>query len=903
MALVRPPITDDPALNSFLNQALLEISKASLDANNVKKSLLEFESNNNSATLYLYKRALAGETPSDITSEVIYNYKRGTLALSVDKIPTNIIDGWSFNTPPNIADGDFIWQVYVHISSDIGKETISPEAWSTPEIVSIDPDIIASQIPTPSSPANISITQISSDIIRLSWVYNETDTEFAGLYARIEASYDQEEWKAIAYSTSPTASIDILGHSSLDVNKYYRVVAANVLTQEESPPSSARKYTPPNPSSPTNVQLQTVNSDEIKLTWDYSNSLAKVQLFEVEVAYSNGVYDLKTIVSPDKREVIISGISSLSETALYRIRAIGLNNKKSSYSNIVSLDPETPTTPTSAQFIQNTKNVGTLSWDHSDNTVPLAFYLIEESVGDESNYTHVATISPEVGVYKKTGLTSEDDKVYFRVKAVGVNRIESEWATHATFTPGTPNAPLNVQYSRITEDEGKLIWDYTDNFSTVRNFIIQVREVGSLEFITSASVDGEDRSYIISGMSTKSKDFEYRIIAVSTHGRKSQPSSIINVSPSTVEAPTNLTLQEVREVGTINSVKLNWTPPSDLFNQYSIITAQLKHESDNLWRDVATVPAASTSVEFQPSRQGTLIFRVSATAVNGIESAYSNEASIFISGGSATDNAIYNGDAAFLATKHYSVNTDDKFMNDIGGVEIISGGTYNAVTDKITGTLSEPLVVQWRINVTDNEVIRNRHYYLNLDNLDTVSGNPSPWSVDKQNVLVKIISSVADAAPFYINDGTPLDNFIYVGSNESSSDIRTYSDRFSGEYMYATRDYLSLSMKRTFTFRQSANALVEFTFLPQEGEVPLIDLNTGNELKLEAFASELLDSTEMTVDNLGSVWTFDEDFEAAPSIFITPQADVRTWFTNKSNTSVRIHASSSTTVDVTARGR
>lgn len=910
MAVIRPPITGDVVLDSYLDQVAQELSLATFSTAALEQSILEVASNTFSATLFMYRRTQSNEIPNPIQTDLEYSYTNGRLKTTTSNEPVFEVDGWSFNEPPSVLDGDYIWQTYVHISSNFGREFISADSWSVPELQA--DSIGVSNIPTPSRPRNISITRTSASEASLSFNYDDNDIEHPGLYAIVETSYPEIEegvWKTKAYLTYPSNTLDISEYTEIDTSISFRVKAGNVLIQEESPYSNVRTFSPTIPSVPNNLTVVR-QGDTATLSWDYTPNFARLDLFEVQYAFPNGVYNRLLEVSGSNRSVTIEGIGNITDIVSYRVRALGINERFSGFSNIVDVAPVVPNTPTGLNFVRNSKDEGTLSWVTIENDAVISHYDIEVSVGDENNFTRIGSLGAPSNEYSYSGLQAEDDELFFRVTAVGMNRLSNGPSESVKFTPGTPNAPTGLAQEKLSKDQVKLTWNHNEGFTTTRNFIIEARQAGiqGSSYTTVATVDGNDREFIVEGVSVRSRIFEYRIKAVGLYGRISAASASTLVSPSTPVPPTNLLLTPVENVGTVTSVKLSWTSPVDPFNQYSTITAQLKHESDNQWKDVAVVPAESNEVEFQPSRQGTLSFRLRSTAVNGISSDYSAENSIYIAGGSATDNAIYNGDADFLSTKHYSVNDDDFELAQVGDLDIISGGTYDPITNKITGQPNTDLVIHWFVNVSFNMVNRKRHFYLNINNVSTVSTSPSPWDIDRNNVLVEVLTSQADTADFYINDGTPLNNFIYVGSNETPSEIRTYEDREDGEFMYASREYISLTMKRTFTFRQAASTIVKMTFRATK-EAPVISLDTGNALKLEAFATEIMDDiddypiTASSLDPDGTLWEFSENFEAPPKIFVTPNADTRVWVTDKSATSCRIHAADTCTVDATARGR
>jgi len=135
MSINRPPLTGNPALDSWADEVTRELSLSS--ASNVAPSSRIVggggDSNINSATLTLFKRYTAATLPPSEDIAVSCTYRFSTTTLTNDSTAsTTDFDGWSRSIPS--TGGDWIYTIIVNIASATDYEVIDSADWSTPEL-------------------------------------------------------------------------------------------------------------------------------------------------------------------------------------------------------------------------------------------------------------------------------------------------------------------------------------------------------------------------------------------------------------------------------------------------------------------------------------------------------------------------------------------------------------------------------------------------------------------------------------------------------------------------------------------------------------------------------------------------------------------------------------------------
>jgi hypothetical protein len=135
MSVIRPPISKDQSVDSWANQVTEAINKGLFapSVNPADGVALIAAGINNSATLFLYARTNTANAPTAVDELITYNYKTA----SFEGDGTYGSANWTAS-PPNIANGNYLWLCVVNISASVGKEIIQTGSWSTPQIFSVN---------------------------------------------------------------------------------------------------------------------------------------------------------------------------------------------------------------------------------------------------------------------------------------------------------------------------------------------------------------------------------------------------------------------------------------------------------------------------------------------------------------------------------------------------------------------------------------------------------------------------------------------------------------------------------------------------------------------------------------------------------------------------------------------
>mgnify|MGYP001115225244 CR=1 FL=1 len=151
MAIIRPPVTGDIQLDSWMDEVTRQIASSSQTRSAVLTNDILTSGVNpvNAVTLVLYKRYSSDELPSSelIDVDTVYDYSIGSLT-NFSNNSTSDYNGWS-RTIPDISEGNYLYACQVNIADTAPKETIAATDWSDPILVftsnlDYDVDIISS---------------------------------------------------------------------------------------------------------------------------------------------------------------------------------------------------------------------------------------------------------------------------------------------------------------------------------------------------------------------------------------------------------------------------------------------------------------------------------------------------------------------------------------------------------------------------------------------------------------------------------------------------------------------------------------------------------------------------------------------------------------------------------------
>jgi hypothetical protein len=150
MTIIRPPVTGDMSLNSWMDQVTKAVTLASQSAGAIAtaEQLSRGQSPVNALTIVLYKEYTSSTLPLSeyIDVQTTYEYSTGILTNNNTQ-STEDYSGWS-RSIPDIANGNYIFACQVNIADTAPEEVIGSTDWSTPVLIFKSEDVIGVRVAT-----------------------------------------------------------------------------------------------------------------------------------------------------------------------------------------------------------------------------------------------------------------------------------------------------------------------------------------------------------------------------------------------------------------------------------------------------------------------------------------------------------------------------------------------------------------------------------------------------------------------------------------------------------------------------------------------------------------------------------------------------------------------------------
>lgn len=138
MALIRPPITGDPQLDSWTDQLTRQINQGILPGTGAvvegggggaAQGPRGNDGINGNSVLYLYQRTQTDTAPATPTDQVVYNFAN-------DPVVAAAVNGWTSSLPSGAA-GPYLWVTFVYVSEQMGTVLTG---WDSPTLLGLPGD-------------------------------------------------------------------------------------------------------------------------------------------------------------------------------------------------------------------------------------------------------------------------------------------------------------------------------------------------------------------------------------------------------------------------------------------------------------------------------------------------------------------------------------------------------------------------------------------------------------------------------------------------------------------------------------------------------------------------------------------------------------------------------------------
>ena len=347
---------------------------------------------------------------------------------------------------------------------------------------------LATDLAKPDPPENLMLSNITTTSIDLSW-QDESDNE-AGF--QIERSEDDIDYSVI-HVTDP--EIFSYSNTGLEDNTqyFYRVRAYNAAGFSAYTDVAGAITQLAVPASPSNLVLDQVTDQSIRLTWlDHSDSESG---FEIERSLEGGGVGFDRIHTAAANVLTYTNNTGLTENTeyYYRVRAYNAAGP-SDYTSEVHATTllMLPEAPDGLLLDSITTNSIYLSWN--DNSTNEDGFEVQRSPAPGNDYSFIHLTDPDSAFYKDT-LLEDDTEYFYRVRAVNVTGPSGYTVPrNATTLLAIPEDPAALEATATQICSIELKWldlsDNEDGFEIERSL---TTSPGDFEFL--ASVAAEVASY------------------------------------------------------------------------------------------------------------------------------------------------------------------------------------------------------------------------------------------------------------------------------------------------------------------------------------------------------------------------------------------------------------------------
>ena len=374
MAVIKPPITGDLVLDSWLNQITQALNTGVVGASaggtsQVKSGASGF----NTATIYLYARTSSDSAPSAMNEETTYTYKTGVLVNgdSHDGVSNGLgpNDAWFRDVPS--GSGGYIWVTTVHVADTGAVETIASGSWSAVtklaekgEQGKFAVELYKRSSSAPSAPTDVTWTYATSAI---------TGNNSAGWALAVPSGTDQV-WISSSIFDPASGATNITswgtpfqGGTTGPAGAAGTNNATVAIYQKNTSASSA----PANPSGTFTYTFSTgVLSAGTFNSWSQTiPTLAKGEYLWMKHATASSTTNTDSIPASEFSTAAVTGASGIDGNSVAVVELFQVSTSNSSA-------PADPSGTFTYTFSNNTLSGGTLNgWTQSIPTVPAGQYL------------------------------------------------------------------------------------------------------------------------------------------------------------------------------------------------------------------------------------------------------------------------------------------------------------------------------------------------------------------------------------------------------------------------------------------------------------------------------------------------------------------------------------------------
>lgn len=416
-----------------------------------------------------------------------------------------------------------------------------------------DPDIQA-----PTMPSNLRSTSTGTNTISMAWDASTDNQSVLGYNIR---------WKVPGSNTTTSTNVSgttynmsnllaatnyAISVRSYDASQNYSSWVPDIIIGTTGADQIA-------PSTPSNIQVTSVTTNSVSLSWDASTDNVGVNGYRVYWRSGNNAFQYATTTSNIYTK---TGLNSGTTYEFYVVATDAGGNVSGNSTTVsgttTSVDTQPPTAPTGLISNGQTSNSIALSWNPSSDNIGVMGYRVYWKPASASTYQNMTSTSTSINM---TGLSTATSYNFYIVSydAAGLNSSASNVLTVSTLDGLEPTAPTNLISTGNTTSSISLNWSASSDNIGVTGYRVFWKTSTSTVY-QNTSVTGTTTT--ISGLSA-STTYNFYVIAYDAAGNVSVASNILNASTQALVASVSSTLSGVRS-GTTNTLSWNITTNSIL---------------------------------------------------------------------------------------------------------------------------------------------------------------------------------------------------------------------------------------------------------------------------------------------------------------------------------------------------
>ncbi|XP_063048575.1 tyrosine-protein phosphatase Lar-like [Engraulis encrasicolus] len=443
--------------------------------------------------------------------------------------------------------------------------------------------VVTSKI-TMKPPTNVVAKEVKTDSITLTW-RNPSDQEYRFLMVEYRMTH-KTEWTESdpVKKNQETATLSGL---ELDTEYHIRVTAMGKDCSVSSDDVTAvtKAISPP-----TNLEVEGVKADSIKLTW---RNPSDQQYQSLSIEYRKK-HETEWTSDPVKKTQETTTLSGLELDTEYHIRVIAIGKQGGSVSSdlvTAVTDNNTMKPPTNFEVKEVKTDSITLTWKKPADQ-EYRFLAVEYRKANETEWAESVSVKKNQETATLSGLEL-DTKYEIKATAVGQQggSVSSDAVTAVT---KAINPPTNLEVKEVKLDSIILTWRNPPD-QKYESLCIEYRQREENEW-TPHSVKKTQETTTLSGLELDT-EYHIRITAIGKQGGSVSSDVVTRVTDKiTMKPPTNVAVKEVKA----DSITMTWRNPSDQEYQFLIIEYKSKQETKWLSQSIMNNQEVATLSGLKP---------------------------------------------------------------------------------------------------------------------------------------------------------------------------------------------------------------------------------------------------------------------------------------------------------------